>query len=128
LPVREKDGLSAIKPNLESVILAGSHEFGRAQLTEGFHVILLAALSDCVQVGGRLIAFQGATLVDVSFIPHDHAVKSSSSQNAGSAASEASSRRRTTPHTKSGKCNRLKVKCARWQEENKDRGDLFASR
>ena len=68
MPVREKDGLSAIKPNLESVILAGSHEFGRAQLTEGFHVILLVALSDCVQVGGRLIAFQCATVVGVSFV------------------------------------------------------------
>jgi hypothetical protein len=79
-------------------------------------------------VGGRLIAFQCSTVVGVSFVPHDHAVKSSSSPNAGCAASEASSRRRTTPHTKLGKCNRLKVKCARWQEENKDRGDLFASR
>jgi hypothetical protein len=34
--LREKDGLSAIKPNLESAVLAGSHEFRRAQLTDGF--------------------------------------------------------------------------------------------
>jgi hypothetical protein len=54
--------------------------------------------------------------------------KSSSSPNAGSAASKASSRRRTPPHTKSDKCDWLKVKCAQWKEENKDRGDLFESR
>jgi hypothetical protein len=47
--------------------------------------------------------------------------------NAGSAASKGLSRRRTTPHTKSHKCDWLKVKCARRKEENKDRG-LFASR
>ena len=51
-------GSRAIKRNLEGIILARSHEF---QLTEGFHVILLVALSDCVQVGGRLVAFESAT-------------------------------------------------------------------
>ena len=50
------------------------------------------------------------------------------SPNAGSAASKASSRRRIPPHTKSNKCDWLKVKCAQWKEEEKDRGDLFASR
>ena len=67
-------GSRAIKRNLEGIILAGSHEFPGAELTEGFHVILLVALSDCVQVGGRLIAFQSATLVEVGFVPHNHAV------------------------------------------------------
>lgn len=34
------------------------------------------------------------------------------------------SKRNHTPY-KSGKCDWVKVKCAQWNEGNKDRGDLF---
>jgi bifunctional non-homologous end joining protein LigD len=34
------------------------------------------------------------------------------------------SKRKHAPY-KSGKCDWIKVKCAQWKEENKDRGELF---
>ena len=34
------------------------------------------------------------------------------------------SKRKHSPY-KSGKCDWVKVKCAEWKEDNKDRGELF---
>jgi ATP-dependent DNA ligase len=34
------------------------------------------------------------------------------------------SKRKQAPY-RSGKCDWVKVKCAQWREDNKDRGDLF---
>ena len=34
------------------------------------------------------------------------------------------SKRKQAPY-RSGKCDWVKVKCAQWKEDNKDRGDLF---
>ena len=68
------------------------------------------------------------TIIGMSATRKPSRMPSSSSSKCGQRGLEGiASKKKHTPY-KSGKCDWLKVKCAQWKEENKDRGDLFASR